>query len=92
LSTSHVTVILINRLSAAYSLIIFQTLEDLVSSCRQFNQSIETFECSVFDGKYITGGVDAEYLSHLETVRSDNAKLSKALAANSSVAMTEKSR
>jgi amidophosphoribosyltransferase len=55
-------------------LVIFQTLPDLVASVRQLNPSIERFECSVFDGEYVTGGVDAAYLDHLEGVRSDNMK------------------
>ena len=38
-------------------LVIFQTLPDLVSSVRQFNTSITTFDCSVFTGEYVTGGV-----------------------------------
>jgi amidophosphoribosyltransferase len=55
-------------------LVIFQTLPDLVSSVRQVNPAIERFECSVFSGEYITGGVDSEYLDHLESTRSDNMK------------------
>ncbi|KAH9070967.1 amidophosphoribosyltransferase [Lactarius deliciosus] len=55
-------------------LVIFQTLPDLVTSVRQLNPSIERFECSVFDGDYVTGGVDAAYLDHLEGIRSDNMK------------------
>ena len=55
-------------------LVIFQTLPDLVASVRQLNPSIERFECSVFDGEYVTGGVDAAYLDHLEGVRSDHMK------------------
>jgi len=62
-------------------LVIFQTLGDLVSSVRELNQSIEQFECSVFSGEYVTGGVDAEYLDHLENVRSDNMK-AKGVASN----------
>jgi amidophosphoribosyltransferase len=55
-------------------LVIFQTLEDLVASVRGLNPSIETFECSVFSGEYVTGGVDQAYLDHLESIRSDNMK------------------
>lgn len=55
-------------------LVIFQTLPDLVCSVRQLNPSIEQFECSVFSGEYVTGGVDGEYLDHLENLRSDNMK------------------
>lgn len=56
-------------------LVIFQTLEDLVSACRQFNPAIGQFDCSVFTGEYVTGGVDEAYLAGLENLRSDNAKL-----------------
>lgn len=55
-------------------LVIFQTLPDLISSVRQFNLSIEQFDCSVFTGEYVTGGVDDAYLLHLEQLRADNVK------------------
>jgi amidophosphoribosyltransferase len=55
-------------------LVIFQSLPDLVSACRQFNPKIEKFDCSVFNGEYITGGVDEAYMAHLEGLRSDNIK------------------
>ena len=58
---------------------IFQTLSDLISAVRQFNPSIKTFDCSVFTGEYVTGGVDEEYLSHLEQLRADNTAASKVL-------------
>ncbi|KAL9933261.1 hypothetical protein V8E36_007979 [Tilletia maclaganii] len=56
-------------------LVIYQTLPDLIDSVRQFNPAIEQFDCSVFDGKYVTGGVDTHYLEQLEGVRSENAKI-----------------
>jgi amidophosphoribosyltransferase len=55
-------------------LVVFQTLPDLVSSVRQFNPKITTFDCSVFTGEYITGGVDEAYLAHIERLRADNVK------------------
>jgi len=55
-------------------LVIFQTLPDLVSSVRQFNPKITTFDCSVFTGDYITGGVDETYLAQIEELRADNVK------------------
>ena len=55
-------------------LVIFQTLPDLVSSVRRFNPSIEVFDCSVFTGEYVTGGVSEEYLAQLEQTRADNVK------------------
>lgn len=55
-------------------LVIYQTLPDLISSVRQFNPDISTFDCSVFTGEYITGGVDEAYLEYLEGLRADNIK------------------
>lgn len=58
-------------------LVIYQTLDDLVQSCKQFNPKIETFDCSVFTGQYVTGGVDERYIEHLEKLRNDKAKAKK---------------
>ncbi|KAJ6624541.1 phosphoribosyltransferase-like protein [Mycena sp. CBHHK59/15] len=55
-------------------LVIFQTLPDLIESVRQFNRDITAFDCSVFTGDYVTGDVDENYLSHLESLRADNAR------------------
>lgn len=55
-------------------LVIFQTLPDLVAAVSQFNPNVSKFDCSVFNGEYVTGGVDEAYLRHLERLRSDNAK------------------
>lgn len=55
-------------------LVIFQTLPDLISSVQRFNPEIKKFDCSVFNGVYVTGGVDEEYLAYLEGLRADNMK------------------
>lgn len=55
-------------------LVIYQTLPDLVAAVQQFNPAIKTFDCSVFTGEYITGGVDEEYLGGLEEKRADSVK------------------
>jgi amidophosphoribosyltransferase len=55
-------------------LVIFQKLPDLIASVRQLNPSIETFDCSVFTGEYVTGGVDEPYLTHIESLRADHVK------------------
>ncbi|KAG9318576.1 phosphoribosyltransferase-like protein [Chiua virens] len=55
-------------------LVIFQQLPDLIASVRQFNPSIETFDCSVFTGEYVTGSVDEAYLTHIESLRADHVK------------------
>lgn len=55
-------------------LVIFQTLPDLVNSVKQFNPELESFDCSVFSGIYVTGNVDETYLARLESLRSENAR------------------
>ena len=51
--------------------VVFQTLDHLIQSCAAFNPEITQFDCSVFNGQYITGGVDEEYLEKLENKRGD---------------------
>ncbi|KIO20000.1 hypothetical protein M407DRAFT_142447 [Tulasnella calospora MUT 4182] len=55
--------------------VIYQTLPDLINSVTQFNPDLTRFDCSVFDGVYVTGDVQEGYLAHLEQLRSDNAKI-----------------
>jgi amidophosphoribosyltransferase len=57
--------------------VIYQTLEDLVESCRQFNPAIKQFDCSVFTGEYVTGGINDAYLNRVEKLRNDKAKAKK---------------
>ncbi len=54
--------------------LVYQDLQDLVSSAREGNPSISQFECSVFDGQYVTGDVDQTYLTRLHEARNDAAK------------------
>lgn len=53
--------------------LIYQDLDDLIACSRDGNPAIEHFDCSVFDGNYVTGDVDAEYLKHLGAVRNEHA-------------------
>ena len=50
--------------------LIYQDLDDLVDAVKKGNKDIENFDCSCFDGRYITGGVTEQYLSNLKTSRS----------------------
>ena len=54
--------------------LIYQDLSDLVASASEGNPEINYFECSVFDGNYVTGDVDAEYLKKLDALRNDLVK------------------
>ena len=50
----------------------YQDLDDLVATCREGNPSVRRFECSVFDGHYITGNISREYLDSLERNRGES--------------------
>jgi amidophosphoribosyltransferase len=54
--------------------LVYQDLEDLVDCAMGINPKIERFDTSVFDGVYITGGVDDKYLNQVESLRNDGAK------------------
>ena len=57
--------------------IIYQDLQDLIDSGTEGTEGIKRFECSVFDGNYITGDVDKAYLDRIEALRNDSAKQNK---------------
>ncbi|MCC1496332.1 amidophosphoribosyltransferase [Alcanivorax sp. 1008] len=61
--------------------LVYQDLEDLVAACREGNPDVVEFDCSVFDGRYIAGKIDRDYLDSLEKQRNDAVKKPKNLAA-----------
>ena len=55
--------------------LIFQDLEDLKDAVRTTKvPEVEDFDCSVFDGVYVAGGIDEQYLDNLQKQRSESAK------------------
>ena len=54
--------------------LICQDLEDLVDAVQKGNRSIKKFDCSCFDGKYVTKTVDHDYLDKISNLRNDSAK------------------
>jgi amidophosphoribosyltransferase len=54
--------------------IIYQDLDDLIASGTEGNPEVKRFDCSVFDGDYVTGDVDESYLNHIHAMRNDDAK------------------
>ena len=54
--------------------LVFQDLEDLVACSLEGNPAVDGFDCSVFDGKYVTGDVDQNYLDWVESLRNDEAQ------------------
>jgi amidophosphoribosyltransferase len=58
--------------------LIFQDLDDLKAAVRTSKvPEVQEFDCSVFDGVYVTGDIDEQYLNDLEQSRNDTAKKQK---------------
>lgn len=51
--------------------LIYQDLEDLKSTIIKENKSLKNFDCSCFDGLYVTSDIDEMYLNKIESIRSD---------------------
>ncbi|MGE5617274.1 MAG: amidophosphoribosyltransferase [Bacillota bacterium] len=51
--------------------VIYQDLDALIDDVRSLNPSIQRFDCSCFDGVYVTGDVTEEYLASVEAARCD---------------------
>jgi amidophosphoribosyltransferase len=62
--------------------LVYQDLGSLVRDVNLSNPEIENFDCSCFDGKYVTGDVTESYLAAIEMARRDGEKFRK--PANSS--------
>ncbi len=52
---------------------IYQTIDDLKAAVAG-DQTFDSYETSVFDGKYVTGDIDAEYLQRIDAKRNDATK------------------
>lgn len=51
--------------------LLYQDLEDLVDSVSGGKIQIDRFDCAVFNGEYVTGDIDDEYLQRIQQERSD---------------------
>jgi len=56
--------------------LLYQDLDDLIECSIGMNDNIKRFDCSVFNGDYITGDIDANYLNTLHDKRNDATKTS----------------
>lgn len=54
--------------------LIYQDLSALVEDVKAENPSIQSFDTSCFDGRYITGDVTSAYLDYIEDVRNGDAQ------------------
>jgi len=57
--------------------LVYQDLEDLIECAQEGNEHIEAFDCSVFNGQYVTGDISEAYLDRLEKARSEKKKKKK---------------
>jgi len=57
--------------------LIYQDLEDLIYAVQKGNSEIRSFDCSCFDGVYITNDVDEAYFKRIAILRDDKVKLTK---------------
>lgn len=62
--------------------LIYQDLDALVHDIQLSNPSIQQFDCSCFNGRYVTGDITETYLADIESARGDMDKIKK--PANSS--------
>jgi amidophosphoribosyltransferase len=51
--------------------VFYQDLASLIADVRACNPAIRSFDCSCFDGNYITGDVTSDYLAGVEASRHD---------------------
>jgi amidophosphoribosyltransferase len=61
--------------------LIFQDIADLVEAVREENPQITRFETSVFDGVYVTGDIDHQYLERIDKARGEAGKSSPTVQA-----------
>jgi amidophosphoribosyltransferase len=53
--------------------LVYQTIEGMKKAVGEGNSRIRDFEASCFDGKYIAGGINADYLDRMEANRKPDA-------------------
>ena len=58
--------------------LLYQTIEDLIECALDINPAVDRFDTSVFDGHYVAGAVDEYYLTRIEALRNDSAKVQEA--------------
>jgi amidophosphoribosyltransferase len=54
--------------------LIYQDLDDLIDAVQKGNRNVKRFDCSCFDGHYVTKTVGDDYLHKISTLRNDSAK------------------
>ena len=57
--------------------LVYQDLEDLISAVQKGNKAIKEFDCSCFNGQYVTQDINQSYFDRLFSQRNDAAKKEK---------------
>lgn len=52
----------------------YQDIDDLIDAVQKGNRAIKEFDCSCFNGQYVTKTIDDEYLAKVRHIRNDSAK------------------
>ena len=62
--------------------IFYQELDDLINAVKSESSKISNFDSSCFNGNYITGDVNEDYLIELDKLRNDAEKYKKTQSEN----------
>ena len=54
--------------------LVYQDLDDLIDAVQKGNRAITEFDCSCFNGVYVTQTIDNDYLDRIRNMRNDSAK------------------
>jgi amidophosphoribosyltransferase len=73
------------RLSIGADWLVYQDLDDLKEATRIHKDDEQDFDCSVFNGCYVTGDIDEAYLQALESARNDSNKASNSVSDSSMI-------
>ncbi|WP_419810446.1 amidophosphoribosyltransferase [Bacterioplanoides sp.] len=73
--------------------LIYQDLNDLVDACIEgSNTDAKQFDCSVFNGEYITGDIDEHYFARLQALRNDASKVKRETVENVAIDLHNESQ
>ncbi|MFW2439153.1 MAG: amidophosphoribosyltransferase [Arenicellales bacterium] len=69
--------------------LIYLDLKDLVKAAKKGNKEITQFDTSCFNGEYITGDIDKNYLEMINQLRNDNAQSNDSNASQTELSFTD---
>ena len=69
--------------------LIYLDLKDLVKAAQKGNKEITQFDTSCFNGEYITGDIDKNYLEMINQMRNDNARANDSNASQTELSFTD---